>query len=1021
MKLKELYKCIACASLVAPVAAVAQQSPEIEEVVVTGSLVRGTPVDAALPVEVYNQSDLQLQGDPTALEFAKSLSASGPTTGEAHYFGGSGNTGNVSYNLRGIGSDKTLSLFNGRRITQNTSVIPQIALQRTEILKDGAAVTYGADATGGVVNFITRDSFEGLEVSASYKAIDGSDGDHSLGIMGGFGGDDTNVLWAAEWNHRSELDTQERDFSSLPFGVNPAPWSGLTNLAGWVPRGSLPEEPGTSANAEWGQPLGLVSDFTQESCEAVGGIYDNSFTCRYGYLPYYNLVEKNDIFRVYGQVNSAITDRMDFNLNMAYARVHTPHAYGSPSQPVVRGPARDSGLTHQLYVPTYNPFVEEFVNRTGWSANPLSGFAQGFTPITFRSFAHGGNDVFAEGDSHSTPNKNDNRYWHISTGLNGEFENGIGYDFAVTYNHTSAFSRAPDMMLARVQQALYGFGGPDCDREGLDQDPNRFGTQNPDAAGTGNCMFFNPFASNFAGQPVLGLDNPAHDPSLSNPDELIEWFFNPRESETTSYNGTVDLVFSGQSPLELPGGAVAWAAGTQWRQTENLQSVPDPLYNGTRKCIWPDTEGQVPLPTDHPDYNGCTPDEPGPFQFFGTNIPDRTDQKQLSYFGELNLPILDNLYMTAALRYEEFDEELDATVYKVSGKWDATDNLSFRGSYGTNYQAPGAGIVPGEVNNGVNSYTVAGGAWRGAQTITQSGIQPEEATVWSAGTIWDSRGLTDASTFRLIVDYFSIETEDELGLLASANEIASSVFSIPNEGPGFDFADCSHPLVDRVTFNGQCVQGETTADDFASIRTDFGNGPGQTTEGIDIQANYGLPVGPGDMDFRLTATHITKFEFSETTLDGFLLDPGADRLGFLNFATIASAVSEWRANLSANYRQDIHNVRGVINFIGGVDDDRYIDGSGNIINETGLVPAGFIPGTDQRFGPSMYGVRADNWVTADLHYTVELPWATLGASVMNLTDESPSESRQELGYDPRIGNPLERHFQLSLRRTFGGM
>src|SRR5690554_1307816 len=210
MKLKELYRCIACVSLVTPTLVFAQQTPDIEEVVVTGSLIRGTPVDAALPVEVYSQEDLKLSGSPSALEFAKSLSVSGATTGESHYFGGAGLTGSVQYNLRGLGSDKTLSLFNGRRVTQNTSVIPSIALARTELLKDGAAVTYGADATGGVVNFISRDSFEGVEIQSSYKAIDGSDGDYTFGIIGGFSGNTTDVVWAAQWEHRSRLDPIDR-------------------------------------------------------------------------------------------------------------------------------------------------------------------------------------------------------------------------------------------------------------------------------------------------------------------------------------------------------------------------------------------------------------------------------------------------------------------------------------------------------------------------------------------------------------------------------------------------------------------------------------------------------------------------------------------------------------------------------------------------------------------------------------------------------------------------------------------
>src|SRR5690242_2467590 len=149
----------------------ASNSETEDRVVVTGSLIRGTPEDAALPVEVFSQQELEDRGAPTALEFAKSLTIAGPTSGEAYYFGGPALIGSVNYNLRGIGADKTLTLLNGRRMSSNTSNIPFAAISRIEILKDGAAVTYGADATGGVVNFITRDHFQGLEASAQYKYI----------------------------------------------------------------------------------------------------------------------------------------------------------------------------------------------------------------------------------------------------------------------------------------------------------------------------------------------------------------------------------------------------------------------------------------------------------------------------------------------------------------------------------------------------------------------------------------------------------------------------------------------------------------------------------------------------------------------------------------------------------------------------------------------------------------------------------------------------------------------------------
>ncbi|OGT72282.1 MAG: TonB-dependent receptor [Gammaproteobacteria bacterium RIFCSPLOWO2_02_FULL_57_10] len=1011
-----------------PLSVIAQQdtdTPEIEEVIVTGSLIRGTPLDAALPVEVYTAEDMELSGAPTALEFAKSLSVSGATTGESYYFGGAGNTGSVSYNLRGIGADKTLTLFNGRRVTENTSVIPSAAIARVEILKDGAAVTYGADATGGVVNFITRDAFEGIEISGAYKAIDGSDGDYNGSILGGFSTDNTDVLMTAQWEHRSRLDAVDRSFTDLPYSVNPAPWSTLTNLAGWLPRGALPAVPNNTANGEWGNPVaGIVSDYTQSSCEAVGGTYVNSFTCAYNYIPYYNVVSDNDIYRLYGQVNTELSENLNFYLRAAYSLVDTPYQYGSPSQPVIRGPARATGATYQLYVPKTNPYVADFATRTGFANSPAYAATQGFTPVTYRAFAHGGLDTFAESGKYSTPSDIRNKFTHVSTGFNGDLTDDISFDFGLTYNQSNLYSDSPDMMLARMQQALNGFGGESCNVPDLD--PNRYGTQNPGMAGSAGCSWYNPFASNFASQPVLGLTNPSYVPGAENSDELIRWMFNDRKNESVNWNATVDIVFSGETPLQLPGGAIGWGAGAQWRKTENRESIDDPLYNGSQPCQWPNDSGQLPLDPADPRYTGCTPDRPGPFQFFGTNVPDNTFQDQSSFFGELSLPVLDSLYLSAAVRYEEFTGGLDATVYKVSGKWDATENLAFRGSYGTNYQAPGAGIIPGEVNNGVNSYTRAGGNWRGAQTVTNSGIEPETADVWGAGVIWQSEGFTDGSRFRLIVDYFNIETEKELGLLASANDIANAVFSIPAtpggsvSNNGTALADCSHPLAPRVTFDGGgCVQGVSTANTFSSIRTDFGNGPGQLTAGYDIQSTYSFPVYRGDFSVGITATKIQKFEFTALSLDGFQLRAGEDRLGVLNFATIANAASEWRGSMTANYTQGDHNFRLVMNYVSGVNDERFFnETTGELLGAASLTPAGLQPGTTTPFGPSYFGIKGEDWVSTDFHYTVDLPWATLTASIVNIEDRDPPESRQEMGYDPRIGNPLGRTFELGLRKTF---
>jgi outer membrane receptor protein involved in Fe transport len=971
-----------------------------DRVVVTGSFIQGTPEDAALPVEVFSAEELEEQGAPSALEFAKSLTIAGPTTGEAYYFSGAALTGSVNYNLRGIGFDKTLTLLNGRRMSSNTSNIPSAALARTEILKDGAAVIYGADATGGVVNFITRDNFNGLEVKGSFKAIDGSDGDYGVSVLGGFGEGSTNFLWSAEWEHRSRLETEARDFAmdSLNFAVNPAPWSTLTNLAGWLPRGTLPAVPTASANGEWGTAVGgIISDFTPASCAAVGGSYADSFTCRYNYIPYYNLVEENDIFRVYGQINSDISDNVSFHMDASYGQVLSPQVFGSPAQPVIRGPAMATGATYQFYVPITNPFAAAFATANGAPAS-----TQGFTPVTYRAFAHGGNPVFGDGNGYGVPSKIDNQVWRVSAGFNGTLGEwagalaDVGFDAALTYNQSISYADSPDVIGFRLQQALNGFGGPGCNA--ADLDPARFGTQNPGAAGKNGCLWWNPFASSFASMPELGLANPNYRPGSENPLELSRWLFDDRASENINSSLTADLVFNGMTGINLPGGEIGWALGGQIRQLELREVVNSNIYNGNQPCDWPSNTtggspaiGQSPVATTSADFRGCTPDRPGPFVFFGINPPDYNDQQQYSFFGEMSLPVLDNVNLQAAVRREEFSGGLGATVYKISGKWDVWGPLSLRGSYGTNYQAPPVGVIPGEVDNAVRSYTIAGGNWLGAQFITDASLVPETATSWNAGAIWQSQGFSADHDFTLIVDYFNIETQDEITQIADPNQIANLVFN----GAGGRTTTCDpavQPLLRRVTFNNGCTVGMSAVGSFASISTAFGNGPGQTTNGFDVQANYTMPLGAGDLSLALTATNVTELRTGPTSLDGVTVSTGDDRLGTLNFATVAAAAPEWRANLSANYRLEKHNVRVGVSYVSAVRDER--------------------PGIQ-------YGEFGEDWLTTDVNYLFDLTdTLRLTASIQNLFDKDPPPAQEELGYDPRLGNPLGRTFEIGVKKTF---
>lgn len=996
-------------------AAVEADSPARDRVVVTGSLIKSSPEDAALPVEVFTMEDLEEQGAPTALEFAKNLTISGPTQGEANFQGGSA-PGAVQFNLRGIGADKTLTLLNGRRVSDVTSFIPNAALARTELLKDGAAVTYGADAIGGVVNFITRDDFVGLDVRASYKFIDGSDGDYGGSILGGIGDGNTNFMWSVEYDHRSELSPDKRDWAVLPFTTNPAPWSSLSNIGNYTPRGVLPTGPITygangqySLASEWGAALGTaIPDNAAaigtraQNCAAVGGYFTTS--CQFGYFPFYALVEDQDIYRGYAQLNTDINEDMHFHIDVAYGQVKSA-THVSPSLPTSRGPARTISEA-ELFIPRANPFVSQFLLDTGYAAPAsLSGFTIANAGSFYRTFAFQGTSAF--GDDTSL-NEYDSQVYRVSASIDGRLGSWAGmfsdvnYDAAVTWNSSNTRLTGPDLLGFRIQEALSGFGGPNCNA--ADLDPNRFGTQNPAAAGKNGCLWLNPFVTSFQRNPALNLLNPQSGTnrnlavptgatSWENSTELQQWLFDKRETEDINTSLTLDLVFSGMTGLELPGGEVGWALGFQGRMLENRDNVPSVFHNGSTPCMWP---GQDPAAPGTAGYTGCTQDNPGPFVFFSPDPPVYQDQQQKAVFAEIALPVLDNLNLSAAVRREEFSGGLSDTVYKVSGKWDVWGPISIRGSYGTNYQAPPIGIRPGEVNNGVTNYALAGNAWLPSTQITRTDVVPATATSWNAGIIWQSEGFAPDHGFRFIVDYFDIETENEFRTLATTNQILEAVWSLTDT-----YDQCTHPLASRIRYvattsnpNATCA-GATRANlqnELGGVTTEYGNGPGVVTNGFDYQIDYTMPFGEGDFTIGATATQVTELRDTAVTLDGFQLLAGAERLGELNFAAAAVAAPEWSVNAFASYRLGQHVFRAGANWRSAVVDER----------------AGI-----------QYGEYGEDPVYIDLNYLFDVTdTLRLSASIQNLFDRDPPKHQIEYGYDARLGSALGRTFELSVKQVF---
>ncbi len=208
---------------------------ELEEVVVTGSHIRGAQNHSS-PVITFDREAIEASGYATTQELIQSLPQNlasisdttvggwngGPPSGVYASYDGSG------VNLRGLGGGATLVLLNGRRIAAagdgsfvDLSLIPLGAIERVDVLTDGASALYGSDAVGGVVNLVLRKDFQGAETRVSYGAVtEGSLDEFQIGQMFGHSWESGHALVSYEYFERSDLPAYERSFVDTkgPFG-----------------------------------------------------------------------------------------------------------------------------------------------------------------------------------------------------------------------------------------------------------------------------------------------------------------------------------------------------------------------------------------------------------------------------------------------------------------------------------------------------------------------------------------------------------------------------------------------------------------------------------------------------------------------------------------------------------------------------------------------------------------------------------------------------------------------------------
>ncbi|KQV89053.1 TonB-dependent receptor [Pelomonas sp. Root1237] len=273
----------------AATSALAQDAQKLERIEVTGSSIKRIDAETAVPLTIVTRESIDKSGASNVQELVDRLSSNnggGRSLGES--IGDSAATGQSGASLRGLGRERTLVLLNGRRLAiypfagagVDLNAVPLAAIERIEILRDGASSTYGSDAIGGVINFITRKDFRGGEVTVSYEQPQHTGGTIASAQGGiGFGDlakDKFNILGTFSFQEYDVIRAADRPFAK----TGNRPDLGVVKSSGNT-------FPANAYNAETGAYIPGVAGFP--NC-APPDSFPGGSNCRYDYTSKIDIV-----------------------------------------------------------------------------------------------------------------------------------------------------------------------------------------------------------------------------------------------------------------------------------------------------------------------------------------------------------------------------------------------------------------------------------------------------------------------------------------------------------------------------------------------------------------------------------------------------------------------------------------------------------------------------------------------------------------------------------------------------------
>ncbi|MEO8010158.1 MAG: TonB-dependent receptor [Dokdonella sp.] len=628
-------------------------SEQLETVVVTGSRIRQVLLETERPVLTITRADIEKQGFQSVADILQNISAVGsPPLSRASPLSAGENAGGTFISLRNLGAARTLVLLNGKRLGVSTSglsdisTIPTAAIERIEVLKDGASAIYGSDAVAGVINIVTRSNYNGASATAYYGQYDEDDGAVTKGeFVLGSSSERGSVTMAAEWAKEDPVRASARPYSAFPrSSLHPTDgWTAVGQFGGFqplynqrelFPQAAFPNPTAANPNPagsrlilrEGGNPRNPADYIRQNTftgaCTPATVASPGPGTCAPGVTDgKSNTNEQTDLrtaqerksLYVDGIFN--ISDNIRFRTNLLYSnRVTDRQVAGFPLQavsPAVGGPATMSADSY--FNPTGAPINNWW--RRGWEVPRVAG--------------------------------SDLTTYRFSGAFEGSFEIGDRFfDWDVSYlknNNKLVQTGFGDFNVANVRRAV----GPSfLNAAGVVQ----CGTVAA-PIGFNECVPFNPFLP-FG---VVG------EGGLTDNEALQNYFFQQLNSTGETETTVIAANIAG-SIFTLPAGDLGFAAGVETRKEEGA-FVPDALAV---------TGGSTTLSAG-PTSGGYNVDE----VYLELQVPILAD-----------LPFAQELSLNLASRYSDYDTFGDTTNSKAGFKWRPIESLLFRGTYAEGFRAP---------------------------------------------------------------------------------------------------------------------------------------------------------------------------------------------------------------------------------------------------------------------------------------------------------------------------------------------